>query len=505
MFTGEIYHISAAEIVRLPGAEVSIKFVIQHGVSDQRDSTNVVRNYLSLIGSEIASRIISFFWVVFMARTLGVSDYGTYSTVLAVIGIVTSFLDFGVTYIVIRENVKDLSLTPRFMGAQIYLRAGLGLLALMAAEIFGHFAHFSPEMKILLLLAGLHMLFQNVGMIGDTFFAVYNKQYLGAILHTIQNLGWAVLGFFALKLKGNLFHLFGAMTLNSFLIFIAYFTVLFSKFGWPSFRVPAAFIWKLLKDATPIGLTGVFANVFQRIDRVILSIYCGVYFVGLYSAAMTLILSVTDLVWSSAIIVLYPYMSSLIREPEKLTTVFRNILIWIFAALWAAALIFIGFSDKIIGLMYGKKFLESSYVLGLLALQLLPHTFHGFFGRLLMVQNKQNKYCLANFAALLTNLAFNLVLIRKWNLIGAAIASILTNIFLIFYYAYFSGSSIRSYVNFRRVGIILCVGLFTLGVARLASSNFFVSLGVFIPLFLALFYWAVDFRREWQKTMELLP
>ena len=77
-----------------------------------------------LIGAQILSRIIGFFYTIFLARNLGVSDYGLFSVGLAYFSIISSFSDFGFNRYLIKEASErkyQMGITLEFNGIKANL------------------------------------------------------------------------------------------------------------------------------------------------------------------------------------------------------------------------------------------------------------------------------------------------------------------------------------------------------------------------------------------------
>ncbi|MCG3205089.1 MAG: hypothetical protein KCHDKBKB_01806 [Elusimicrobia bacterium] len=465
----------------------------------------MLKNYFSLVMSEIVSRVVSFIWIIHMARYLGVADYGRYSTVMAMIGIATSFLDLGVNFIIIREVVKKPEMVRKYMGAQIYLRIFMAVLALVFIWFNLEWSNFPRDIKILVFIAGLHMIFHNIGMIGDTVFAAFSKQYLTAIMHTAHNVGWAILGFYALTTHGNLKALLVAMAVNSLIICAIYLWLVLSIFGMPDFTIELPFLTHLVRLSLPIGLTAIFASVFQRIDKLMLSKFCGPVEVGLYSAASTLIYPIQDLTWCAAIIVLYPYMAKLNEHPAEFKAVFRVVISWIFAAIAGCTAMLVAFPQQIIHFAFGSKYVESTHVLGILALQMLSVPFHGFLARRLLIQNKQKAYGVANFFALITNLGLNFAMIPKWGIFGAAVACVITNSLIVFYYSICSGISLADHLDWGKLTWVSVFCLVSILIAKFSSfTNLFVVSLIFSTIYLAFLFWTLKPKKEWEKIAGIL-
>ena len=71
------------------------------------------------------TRVIGFFYVIFLARNLGVSDFGLFSVALAYFSIISGFADFGFNRFLTREIAKDKLKAPEILWTVTLLRLSL--------------------------------------------------------------------------------------------------------------------------------------------------------------------------------------------------------------------------------------------------------------------------------------------------------------------------------------------------------------------------------------------
>ncbi len=187
----------------------------------------IAKNSIWLSASQIAARIIGFLYFIFLARYLGVADFGIYTFTLSFVYNFIPIADFGVERLVLR----DLSRTPekteyyfhRLLPLRIFLAFGAYLLIIVLALLLkqsgrqiGYFALFGLSLfsiNITYLISGIlnsreRMEFQAIANILQIFFTVligailvFNKLGLTYILFAFPLSNWIVALFFITKSK----------------------------------------------------------------------------------------------------------------------------------------------------------------------------------------------------------------------------------------------------------------------------------------------------------------
>jgi O-antigen/teichoic acid export membrane protein len=93
-------------------------------------------------------------------------------------------------------------------------------------------------------------------------------------------------------------------------------------------------------------------------------------------------------------------------------------------------------SDRIIVLIFGTKFIASSYALSTLILLLFFYSFNQVLAHALIGSNYQLKNLKANIIGLIASLGLNIILIYLYGFVGAAIATVVS-VFLVAAFQYY--------------------------------------------------------------------
>ena len=152
-----------------------------------------------LIGAQILSRIIGFFYTIFLARNLGVSDYGLFSVGLAYFSIISSFSDFGFNRYLIKEASQKENTKWELLWNLMALRLTLiciffGIFSVLLYLFDGNRLRVS-----VILLASLAVLPQTIAITFDGLFIALRKLQFSAIALITSSLGTVLLGFFMIS------------------------------------------------------------------------------------------------------------------------------------------------------------------------------------------------------------------------------------------------------------------------------------------------------------------
>ncbi len=238
-----------------------------------------------LFFAQVLNRGISFFYIIYLARTLGVSDFGLLTAALAYFSILSSVADFGFNRFFIREVAKDKSKAPELLWNVAMLRITLTLVffAIFSVTVYS----FDPD-KIrvsLILLASLAILPQAIAFTFDAVFVGIQKLQYSAISLFVSALSTALVG---LYLVGKGFGPWGAVSalIVGQVIYAAVLIIfLFKHQRLILSPVRLAVIKEVVVGSLPYGLLAVLGLLYFRIDAILLSYLRGSFETGIYGAA----------------------------------------------------------------------------------------------------------------------------------------------------------------------------------------------------------------------------
>lgn len=360
-----------------------------------------------LILAQVLTKLIGFFYTIFLARNLGVDDFGLFSVGLAYFSIVSVIGDFGFNRYLIREISKGDGKKWEIICNLLMLRLTIVCL------FFGMFAVFlylfdQDKMRVsVILLSSLAVLPQTVAITFDGVFIALRRLQFSALAAVVSSLSTVLLG---LLLIGRGFAVYGAV--NALIlgqaIFAIFFLLLISfHVGIKLSEVKLSVIKKALKGSAPYGLLGVLGLLYFRIDTVILSYLRGNFETGIYGVSYRFLEAVTFIptAFSAA---LFPVFSKLhhtksVHEMKNLYV--KSVKIMGFVG-FLVTLIFLLFISAVIKL-FMPNFLQAVDVIKILALS-IPLMFMTAPG--VQVLFSTDKYLKTVLLLSILTLGFNVIL-----------------------------------------------------------------------------------------------
>ena len=378
-----------------------------------------------LIGN-IASFVISFFFVMYVARYLGAQGFGVLSFALAFTMIFGVFTDIGLQGLMIRELSRDKALAPKFMGNIAVLKILLvivtfGLIAL-TINLLGY-----PRQTITVVyLMAMSVMFNAFSMMFYGVFRAYERmefealgQGLGSLL-TLAGAFWAMSHDSSVVAFGWVYFFVALVTLVYSVLILRW------KFVMPKIQIDIAFWREALKQAWPFALAGVFLTIYLSIDSVMLSRIKGDEAVGWYNAAYRLI-SIIALPFGAFFSATFPIMSRLhVASKEFLRFTYEKSFKYM---LILGVPIGVGttlLANKLILLIFGYPYYPSIIVLQIIIWSMVFQIVSGPFVNLFQSLNRQIVVVWVLAAGAVFKVILNIVLISGHSYTGVSISTLVS-------------------------------------------------------------------------------
>lgn len=248
---------------------------------------NDIKNTVSLVGAEGIGRGLAFVLTVFIARELGVSDFGLYSTAVSFVFLFSVFIEIGLSTYIYRESSKKLSDTTKYIFSALIVQSFLSIIVGIVVVAMANLINYPSETKIVIYLLWLWMIGISLGRMIRIAFKAHQRMELDALVNIFENGSRFILVLGALRLGLGVVGIASASIISSILMLAAS-TLLavkgkflhFAKAQWNT-----NFTLNLLKAAFPFTLSLIATIMMYRISTVILSVVKGDYEVGIFDAS----------------------------------------------------------------------------------------------------------------------------------------------------------------------------------------------------------------------------
>jgi O-antigen/teichoic acid export membrane protein len=385
----------------------------------------------ALVASRYVVALLGWAGTVVIARELSPSAWGGFSFIFSVLGIVGFFTDLQISRIVLKSVIASGDAAERTVSSYITMRLSLGLAVYVACVAGVAVANYPPEIVQGTAVAGVTLLFAS----GWAALRIYFEATLwlrpvaiafvvGQVAQLLSTLAIAVSG------RGTLI----SYTLPAVLFDLTVFAIVLAVARRVIRIRPAVDLaawWQWTREALPLALGSSLAVVYYRVDMVMLSKLDTLDSVGFYSIAYKF----SDLVGYLPQALLAPTLTLLVRAWPKDSVAFRRVFRYSFVLLLILAVgisvAFAGVAQDLIILFYGSRY----GVVDEAAVRLVASQALNFFSQLsfvtLVAANRERTFPIAYLVGLIINVALNFLLIPRYSYNGAAMATLVTEFFVL--------------------------------------------------------------------------
>ena len=185
--------------------------------------------------------------------------------------------------------------------------------------------------------------------------------------------------------------------------------------------------WKILKLSWPFALLILLMALFNRVDSVMLErlLDNGLEQAGIYAQSFRIFEAATQFSFLFAILLL-PMFSRLIRQEKNVNDLVRIALPLLLTAALSGAMACNFYKSDIIDLLYDSHASYSSDIFGWLMIAFLFASTTYLYGSLLTANNNLRQLNVAAAITVGINISMNLILIPRYQALGAAMASLVS-------------------------------------------------------------------------------
>ena len=397
---------------------------ISHRIEEHSQLRGILTNAGWLFMDKLLRMTVGLAIGVWLARYLGVTDFGRLNYAIAFASIFGAIAALGLDGIVVRDLVRHPEQKSEILGSVFALKLTGGAIAVCLA--FGAIFLLRPTDTITQLLVGIiatGMIFQAFDVIDFWFqsevksrFTVYAKSSAFLLISTIKA---------ALILSGAGLVAFAWASLAEIIVGSAGLVIAYRASGSSFFSMKARFpvARRLLQESWPLMLSGLAIMFYMRIDQVMLGEMSGEYEVGLYSAALRL----SEVWYVIPTIIISSVMPALTRARTDSEQGYYQRLQQLFTDLartaYVVAIPMTIFSTPLVTLLFGEQFRAAGPVLAV-------HIWAALFVFLGVAQSPwiineglAKLYLYYTSLGAIINIALNYYLIPVYGALGCAIAT----------------------------------------------------------------------------------
>ena len=389
----------------------------------------VVKNASWIIVCRIIQSVLALVISIFVARYLGPTNYGLINYAASIIAFVLPLTQLGLSNVLVQELTNSPEEEGKIMGTSILLDLFASFFGIAGVVGFAVLSDFGNTITILVCsLYSLTLVFQAFELMQYWYQAKLLSKYMAVIslLSYVLVSGYKL---FLLLTHKSVVWFAISYSLDYALIGLGLIIVYFKLGGQHlSFSSPVA--KRMFSKSKHYILSSMMVVIYAQIDKIMLKFYIDEAATGIYSAAVVTA-GISSFVFSAIVDSMRPVIfedkKALNEEKyKKDTTLCYSIIIYL-ALLQCICMTVL--SSFIIKILYSDDFAESSNVLKVV----VWYTTFAYMGLVrniwILAEGKQKYLWIINLSGAVLNVGLNALLIPLMGIIGAAIASLITQFF----------------------------------------------------------------------------
>jgi O-antigen/teichoic acid export membrane protein len=396
----------------------------------------IVWNSGASLLTQVSTPASSFVLVFIIARRLGVSGVGAYSSAFSLLYMFEAFTCLGFQYLITKEVAQDKSKAGKLLVNASFLSLAFSILMAGVMCLVVNLITDAPDTIHSAYVLSISLIPFTLALVCQSISRGFEKLGHITIAAVIANGLKVLFGSFILFKGYGLVHLMVVISAsNGLMLIISLYFALKCVSGdlGGILKIDIAFCRWIIAASPVFALIFVFAAIRQNVDILILTKMMGEREVGFYSAASKLV-NIGALGISFYIMAVQPVIFRLFKSsPEKFEMVCVESIRYLLIMMFPIIVLTTFSGDKFVLLIFGKEFLPSAYVLSILIWLLILSGFNQIYTNALVASNHQKVNLIGNIISMIANVCLNLLLIPRFSFIGAGIASVVSALVILIY------------------------------------------------------------------------
>lgn len=392
------------------------------------EKKNIFENIIWLFFEKLFRYVVSFFVGVWVIRYLGPDRFGILSYAVAFTGIIGTFVGLGMSQVLTRELVKSPEKHSRLLSSALSM-SFLSSFFISIVSIALIFLIRPNDMETIVLVAILSIAycFRSLNLIQSYFSSQVKQKIIVPAVVTASFLA-AALKVCLILYTASLYYFAGAIVFEQIILTIG---VLYLFYKETNGSIPLRSYNKttaksLLKDSLPLMLSAMMIAIFMQIDQLMIRELIGNKEAGHYGVAVILVslwYFIPGIITSS----FFPKIIKSLEEDAELFKAQLQKLYNLIALLGYLIAIPVSLlATPIVSIIYGQEFAASAGMLSLLIWALLFSGLGIVKNAYIYAMNLTKIHLIITVLGAILNICLNLMLIPKYQGMGAVIATVIS-------------------------------------------------------------------------------
>lgn len=390
--------------------------------------SRVINNAFWIIGCRIVQAVLALLVNMMTARYLGPANYGLINYAAALVTFFTPIMRLGLDGVLVQEIITDIEKEGEKLGTAIVLNLLSGCACIASIMMFVSVANpFEKDTLIVCFLYSSILIFNAFDIIQYWFQAKLISKYT-SIAMLLSYIVMTCYQIYILAMSKGVYWFAVSKSIEFLLIDIILY-LLYKKKGKNKLVFSGNVAKEMFSKSKYYIISNMMVVVFAQTDRIMLKTMMGDEATGYYSAAVSCA-TMTSFVFAAIVDSARPsVLESYGANRESFERKMKNLYCVVIYAALIQSIVITLLSPFIINLIYGDGYVMATNVLKIV----VWYTTFSYIGTVrnvwILANNKQKLLVRVNVSGALANVCLNFLMIPRFGMEGAAIASLLTQFF----------------------------------------------------------------------------
>jgi len=395
----------------------------------------IARNTISLSIAELIGKLGHFLIFVYIARVMGSVIFGTFNFAYAFSLIAVVFTDIGINYMIIREASKNRGRISSYIGNSFLIKIVFSIITYLIIILIMRLGNYPTSTKMVVYFIFAYIFIRSLSELLFTVFKAFESMHYEAVIKIATTFALFAITAYAIMQKSDLTAISLIYAAVQLAAFIVTFIIVEKKFTKISFKFDIGISKEIIQKAFPFAFSLIFAGIYFYIDTVMLSLIKGDAQVGIYSAAYNITLAIL-IIPGMYTFAIYPILSRKFssdkssKSNETVKLIYERSFKYLYMiGLPISAGIFV-LARQIIVFIYGDGYYGSTIALQILTWFVFMKFLSYLSGIVLSSIDRQYLRMYSQGFSAFVNFGANLILIPMYGIVGASIATLLSEFIL---------------------------------------------------------------------------
>lgn len=389
----------------------------------------IARNTLFGLGAQFALRVASFVFTVVVIRTLGGEAFGQYSIVIAWASLFSVIGDLGINQYLAREIARDPKKADELFWDTVALRFVLAIIASVITTAGAALNGYSSEIVLAIALyTGSYFLQAVLAPLGSLLTGNERVDIMSAMSVATQVLFMIFAGIFLFLGLDFIWVVIASVINLPVVMVLQYNAIRRNRLGPPRFHLNPSLWWFVIKRGVPFGIVQLSLSFAFRVDTVLLSSHVSDTQVGWYNAAYNLTLTLLTLTRTFNDAILPTLAREHMHNPHSVRPWYYHsvkVMLLIGLPIAVGGMLTAG---KLVQILYEPEFAPTALALAILVWDIPVVMYHSFCGNMTTSIKREGSAARIYGSLGIINLLLNLFFIPRFGILGAAFATVLTDL-----------------------------------------------------------------------------